>query len=155
MEFVSKEDIDAPIQNVFEMLSDFDGFERAALRRGAEVQRVDALEETGVGMAWDISFMLRGKLRELRLTMTEYDPPHGMVFAGGDKGIEGTVALELVAMSRTRTRMALRIALSATNLPGRLMLQSLKLGKTKMQSRFHLRMADFATELEERYKRTA
>ncbi|MDX1780113.1 MAG: SRPBCC family protein [Thalassovita sp.] len=155
MEFVSKEDIDAPIQNVFDLLSDFDGFERAALRRGAEVQRIDDLEQIGPGMAWDIGFMMRGKPRDLRLTLTEYDPPHGMVFSGGDKGLEGTVSVELVALSRTRTRMALRITLAATNLPARLMLQSLKLGKTKLQSRFHLRMADFATELEERYRRTA
>lgn len=155
MEFVSKEDIDAPIQQVFDMLTDFDGFERAALRRGAEVQRADDLLEPAPGMAWDIRFMLRDKLRDIRLTLTEFDPPNGMAFTGADKGLEGAITLELVALSRTRTRMELRAKLSATTLPARLLLQSLKLGKAKIETRFRLRMADFATELEDRYKRTA
>jgi len=155
MKFESKEDIDAPIQQVFEMLTDFDGFERAALRRGAEVQRVDELEEIGPGVAWDLSFMMRGKLRNIRLTLSEYDPPNGMLFIGGGQGLEGQLVLELVALSRTRTRMTLAIELSPTTLAARLVLQSLKLGRSKNQSKFHLPVADFANELKERYKRTA
>ena len=155
MEFVSKEDIDAPIQQVFEMLTDFESFERAALRRGAEIQRADDLQEPGPGMAWDISFMMREKLRNARLSLTEFDPPNGMVFSAADKGLEGVIGLELVALSRTRTRLVLRINLSATTLPARLLLQSLKLGKNKLETKFRLRMADFITELEERYKRMA
>lgn len=155
MEFVSKEDVDAPIQQVFEMLTDFEGFERAALRRGAEIQRVDDLQEPGAGMAWDISFMMRDKLREFRLTLTEFDPPNGMVLSGGNKGLESVIEVELVALSRTRTRMVVRTELSATTLSARLLLQSLKLGRNKLQSRFRLRVADFANEMEERYKRSA
>ena len=37
MKFSTKEDIDAPIDAVFDMLCEFDQFERAAMRRGAEV----------------------------------------------------------------------------------------------------------------------
>ena len=53
MKLATREDIDAPIEAVFEQLSDFDGFERAALRRGAEVRahrRAD--RHVGAGMAW-------------------------------------------------------------------------------------------------------
>ena len=56
MKFSTKEDIDAPIDAVFEMLCEFDQFERAAMRRGAEVQRVDQLAEPGVGMLWEAAF---------------------------------------------------------------------------------------------------
>ena len=38
MKLATREDIDAPIEAVFRELSDFDSFERAILRRGAEVE---------------------------------------------------------------------------------------------------------------------
>ncbi|MBR9651130.1 SRPBCC family protein [Thalassovita aquimarina] len=155
MELVSKEDIDAPIKQVFKMLTDFGFFERAALRRGAEVQRVDGRQDVGRGMAWIISVVLRGKLRNIRLTLTEYDAPNSMTFTGGEKGMDGMLKVDLVALSRKRTRMTVKIELSATTLPARLLLQSLKLGRNKMQSRFNVRLAEFAAELEERFSGTA
>lgn len=153
MNFSSKEDIDAPLEHVFEMMSDFEGFERAALRRGIEVQRADDLTAPGEGMAWDLSFMLRGKQREMRLTLVDYDAPQRMCFSGTSQGLDGTVDVDLVAMSRTRTRISIDIEMEANTLPARLLLQSLKLARNKMNKQFHVRMANYAAELEERYKR--
>ncbi|EKD59823.1 MAG: hypothetical protein ACD_54C01115G0002, partial [uncultured bacterium] len=43
MRFATKQDIEAPIADVFRLLSDFESWERAAMRRGAEVARTDKL----------------------------------------------------------------------------------------------------------------
>jgi len=63
MKFSTKEDIEAPIDVVFEMLCDFEMFERGAMRRSAEVQWTDIKTVRGVGMTWSAMFNLRGKRR--------------------------------------------------------------------------------------------
>jgi|TARA_B110000879_G_C10941741_1_gene420139 hypothetical protein len=67
MKFSTKDDIDAPIDVVFQMLCDFETFERAAMRLGAEVQRTDTKSTPGVGTAWRGTFSMRGKRRQVIL----------------------------------------------------------------------------------------
>ena len=77
MNFTTHKDIDAPIAFVFERVSNFDSYERQALRRGAEVARVDS-GVVRVGSAWDVAFTFRGKDRKLRATVAEITAPERM-----------------------------------------------------------------------------
>lgn len=89
MQFTGKEDIEAPIERVFEEITDFQGFERSALRRGADVRRTDKLKVPGVGMSWHAVFKLRGKQRKVDVTVAEYDPPNGIKLGVISPAIEG------------------------------------------------------------------
>ena len=155
MKFASREDIAAPIDAAFAMLTDFDGFERAAMRRGAEVQRTDTLREPGEGMSWNARFMLRGREREVAVTLGTYDPPNQMAFTGGSQGLEAGMVIDLVALSRQRTRMSVSLKLSPKTLSARLLVQSLKLARSNLNRKFHLRVADYAKDIEDRYTRMA
>lgn len=154
MQFSTKEDIEAPIDHVFAELSDFNAFERSALRRGADVQRVDNLKTVGPGMAWDISFRLRGKQREVKMALSEYTPPTGMIFTSRSTSMGGSMVLDLVALSRGRTRMGLTLNMEPRTLGARLLVQSLKLARSNLNKRFRLRCAEFAKDMEDRYKRS-
>ena len=155
MHFTAKEDIEGPIDRVFAMLSDFESYERAAMRRGAEVERTDKLRAPGVGMAWQARFKLRGRDRNVALTLAALDPPNGMRVDFGSQGLDGDMTIDLLAMSRNRTRMTLAIELRPKTLSARLMVQSLKLARANLTKRFALRVAEFAKDLEDRMRGAA
>lgn len=155
MKFSAREDIAAPIDQLFVALSDFESFERQAMRRGADVQRIDPLTQPGVGMRWNVAFTMRGKQRKMALELTRFDVPNEMVFDIKSQGVTGTFVVELLALSRSRTRMSIAIDLSPQTLAARLFIQSLKLAKSSLDKRFKLRVADYAKGLEERLQRSA
>jgi len=150
MKLATREDIDAPIEAVFRQLSDFDGFERAILRRGADVQRVDDLAAPGPGMAWKTSFSFRGRQREARIVLDDHLPPDRLRASVRSPGLEVDILIDLVAMSRTRTRMNFALDARPKSVPARLMIQSLKLARHSMSRRFRNRVSDFAADLEVR-----
>ncbi|MDD9705844.1 MAG: SRPBCC family protein [Paracoccaceae bacterium] len=153
MKFSAKEDIEAPIEQVFALVSDFAALERAALRRGAEVQRTDSLHKPGVGMSWTAAFMARGRQRKLDIVMTTYEPPHAMRFDSVAQGLHSNMTVELVALSRGRTRLSVDLELKPKSISARLFVQSLKLARNTLNKKFHLRMADYASDLEDRARR--
>ncbi|MHA6326071.1 SRPBCC family protein [Roseivivax sp. CAU 1753] len=152
MEFSHKEDIEAPLEQVFAELSDFDQIERSILRRGMQVARTDQLSEVGAGMAWAATFTFRGKPRDADITLTRYEPPTLMVFESTSGGLETRSIVECVALSRSRTRVSFDATLTPKTLSARLVVQSMKLAKGRIDRKFKARLAEAATELERRLK---
>ena len=148
MKFSTKEDIEAPIDVVFEMLCDFEMFERGAMRRSAEVQWTDIKTVRGVGMMWRAMFNLRGKRRQVDIEMVTLDQPHEMVLECKSPGLFTTMTAELVALSKTRTRVMVVFDIKPLNL----LLQSIKLAKASMTEKYKLRVVEFAKSMEERYE---
>lgn len=62
--------------------------------------------------------------------------------------------IELVALSPARTRLSVDVNLKPNSIPARLLVQSLKLARTNLNKKFHLRMADYARDIEERIRRS-
>lgn len=155
MKFSTNEDIEAPIDAVFEMFCDFESFERSAMRRGAEVQRVDNMAVPGVGMAWRAAFEMRGKPRQIELEMVTFERPHEIVLESTSPGMLGTTSFEMIALSRNRTRIKVELEIKPLNLSARLLVQSLKLAKNSLTKKFRLRVAEYAKGMEERYQQRA
>ncbi len=153
MELTTREDIEAPIAFVFQQVTDFQAFERQAMRRGADVRRRDSLPRPGKGSGWDVIFKFRGKDRRLAAEVTEFDAPNLMRLEIASGGITGVTVVELVPLARTRTRLTTRTDMSATGLSARLLLQSLRLAKGNLSRRLSARIAAFATDVEGRYAR--
>jgi hypothetical protein len=67
-------------------------------------------------------------------------------------GIDGAGQIELVALSRDRTRISVEFELKPTNLSARLLVQSLKLAKVSLTKRYKLRVAEYAKSIEDHHK---
>lgn len=151
MKFSTREDIEAPIDYVFGGVTDFQGLERQALRRGADVQRLDGASAPQQGSAWQIAFKFRGKDRKMTATIAKLEQPTMLQLATVANGIEGVTSVELVALSLNRTRVSMEIDLTPKSLSARLLLQSLKLAKNNLNRKFKQRIADFAETVEDAY----
>lgn len=150
MRFSTKEDIEATLIDTFMVLSEFEAYERAALRRGIDVRRVKDMMPVAAGMEWEATFSLRGSVRDINLTLAEYDAPNGFRFVSDSQGLEGVLEVSLIALSPNRTRMGVILDLTPKSLSARLLLQSLKLAKASLNNRFKSKTADFARSLEDR-----
>ena len=155
MKFSSKEDIEAPIGAVFAVLSEFESFERQAIRRGADIQRLGAIEPPHVGMGWQVGFSFRGRQRDLKVSLTEFEPDSRIAVTGEGDGLTGRMELELLALSPGRTRLSVAMTLEPKTLSARLLVQSLKLAKAKLSQKFKQRVAEFAALTEQRLGRAA
>jgi len=155
MKFSTREDIEAPIAYVYAQITDFQGFERQAMRRGADVQRIDGTGAINVGSAWDVAFKFRGKDRKMKASIATLESPTLLEINTVAAGLDGASSVELVALSRNRTRISVTVEMSPRSLSARLLLQSLKLAKNSLTRKFKLRVTDFAEEVELRYRKTA
>lgn len=155
MKFVAQEDIEAPIDAVFDAVSDFESFERSAMRRGADVVRTDGMASPAVGMGWRGRFKFRGRERDVQVVLARYDRPNGMTFDSIAQGMTGQFLIDLVPLSRSRTRMIVTLDLTPQTLSAKLFVQSMKLARNKLAKRYKKRVAVFAEGLEERHRRSA
>jgi carbon monoxide dehydrogenase subunit G len=149
MKLSCKEDVNAPIDEVFERLVDFDLWERAALRRGADVAR----NGTGAATAWDLAFTYRGKRRRLHLSLAEFKRPDRLSVDGRGANLEGRVTVEVLQMASRRTRMMVTLEVTPRTLVARLFLQSLRLGRRRIEARFRDRVRRLAAEIAGRASR--
>lgn len=150
MEFSSKEDINASVDEVFTILADIDAIERQALRRGIEVRRKTPHLSPEAGMAWQATFKFRGRKRTSDIVLSEFSPASRMVFDSATGGLETRFEVDLMELSRVHTRGTTTATLVPKTLSARLLVQSMKLAKSKIARRYAVRMAQFARDVEER-----
>jgi len=151
MKFSTREDIEAPIDFVFAAVSDFDTIEKQILRRGVKVRRVEQGGPQGEGMAWEARVPFRGRMRDVTAHVTAMEPPTAYRVASVTGGINGDLGVELVALSRQRTRLVVGLEITPSTLSARLLVQSMKFAKGNLQKRFARRVAKYAAALSERY----
>ena len=147
MNLTTREDIDMPIGEVFEAVTDFERFERRLMRRGIDVLRDDTVPPPNAGAKWRISANWRGKPYEIDAELISVETPDGFALEAHSSGLICVGVVDLVALSRARTRLLISLDIRATSFSSKLLLQALRFGGGSASSRFRAYVQQFAREL--------
>lgn len=147
MKLSTREDIEAPLDRVYAAVTDFEAFERQMLRRGIEISRDEETPPTAPGATWAASLSWRGRPQRIEAELVSVEPGQGYAIESHSGGLICLGVVDLVQLSRTRTRLFISLDLRATTLSSRLLIQSLRLAKRTIERRFKARVADFAKGL--------
>jgi uncharacterized protein YndB with AHSA1/START domain len=139
MKFSTRADVEAPAEEVFAAFADFPRFVRLAEKRGA---RVEARAAAVFG--WAARFDWNGKARELQGEVVRLDPPRGFAAEMRAGGLDGTLEVEVTPLEAARARVRVAMEWRPRTMAGRILLQSLKLVKGRLDDRFAARVAEFA-----------
>ena len=102
------------------------------------------------GMAWDMAFDLRGKRRELRLDVTQFDRPEKIVILGRSEPLDVSIEMTVIALTRSKSRLMFEVEVKPRNMRARLMLQTARLGKAQLDRKFAERVGKFLGDLTSR-----
>jgi hypothetical protein len=151
MKLSGRADIEAPLTFVFDVLSDFEFWERAAMRRGADVHRTDKRKSPGPGMSWMIRFGWRGRERQLHMKLAAMEAPTLIALTGDGPSVEIAVNIDAMELSAKRSRIIVQSVVKPRTLAARLFIQSLKLARKKVNQRYETRLKTLAHLIETRY----
>jgi hypothetical protein len=153
MKLAAKYDIEAPVDFVYREVSDFGAWERMAVRRGADVTRIDKLTKPGPGLEWLVKFGAKDRSTRIKLTQAK---PSSRLTIFIESGIaDGEIIIELLDLAATRTRMEVKLDVKPKTFAARLYMQTLRLSRKKVEATYSQRVAQLAVEMEDRYRRPA
>jgi hypothetical protein len=155
MKLMVKQDVEAPVAFVYKVLTDYDGWERSAMRRGADVNRTDKLRQPGPGMTWIAKFFYRGKDRTVTIRVDAMDGPGHLAIAMFSPVVEASCKMDLLELAAKRTRMHVEMDTKPKTFGAKLYFQSLKLAKARVERNVQKRFMTLAAEIEERFQREA
>ncbi|MCA0044389.1 SRPBCC family protein [Celeribacter litoreus] len=151
MKFSTRKDIEAPAEYVFAQITDFDAFERQAMRRGVELTRKSPAQARGVGASWVLKVPFRGKVRDMTAEITEMDAPNVLKGLAVSGGLNMEMTAELVPLSPRRTRLTFGYDVRPKSLTARILVQSVKFAKGTLQKRFEKRVATYCQQVSDQY----
>ena len=155
MKLAAKHDVEAPAAFVFAQLADFEGWERAAMRRGADVMRIDNLRSPGPGMTWNCQFRYGGKDRKIAIRLDTITPTSSLALTGTAVPVDALLQIEILDLTTRRTRIDVRLEIRPKTIAARLYIQTLRLARSRVERGFSQRIAQLAVEIEDRFKRSA
>jgi hypothetical protein len=154
MKLTAKTDLDIPAAAVFARLTDHAAWEREAVRRGIEVERPADMPLSGIGAGWRIRAPYRGKMRKLLIRIEDMVQDQRLGFKIDSPSAEADAVVEVLMLSPRRTRLRVMVDVRPKTLAARLFLNTIRLAKGRVQSRFEQRLARLGQHIKDSHNRS-
>jgi hypothetical protein len=135
VKFRVADDVEAPIDWVWEGFTDFAAIEADIRARDAELSRVGDWKEAALGVAWRGSVPVRGKVRTIEARISGFVPEEHLLVESRVGGMDCTYEVVFAPLSAEVTRVSVTLELKASTLSARLLLQTLKIARRKVIQR--------------------
>lgn len=143
MKFSTRLDADVPAQVFYDHVCDFGRAQRLLSRSNVVMRRLSPAEASGVGICWYIDFRWQRRDRRLRLDVTDYDRPERLSLRGGSDQFQIAIDMVVVALARNRSRLLFDFNVKPLNMRARLLIQTARLGRARLQRRFDRVVKEF------------
>ena len=144
MKFSAQEDVKLPQADVFARLSNFDTFERIALKRNVRVSQISQNNPNEDTLGWNCKFKVRGRLRDVEIRLIEFDEPNSLKFHAVNPALHARLEIDVIPLSRVQTRIQVVSVLKPKTLVARLLVQPMKLARSKFNKHFQSRVGKLA-----------
>ena len=155
MKFSTQKTVRIPSEDLFAAFRDFETFEQLLVARGAEVQRTDDGDGTGLGMSWDVVFTYRGKRRTASGVVSALFHGENMTIDMTNDDMDGQFEVIVEKVTAQKSRIQVDLEVIPKTISTRLLLQSLKLAKYRMTKKFVNRIRKYCDKVERTYNTAA
>lgn len=148
MKLSTREDISAPVATVFEAVTDFERFRRHLLSKGFQV---NGLPQQGLpvqGSTWHSKYQWRGRGYDIESRLVSFENDQGFAIESQGKGVVCLTVVDLIELAKQRTRLSVSLKLKPTTLASRLLIQSVRIAKPRLNKKLKSRVSNFAAEFE-------
>jgi len=153
MKFETTEDIDAPQDFTFARFTDYIRYEKMAHSYGADLRRVGGFAEVSEGATWRGSIPIKGRTRGVEAAVTEYTPSDYARVDTTVGGMNVVFEMRFEPLADEKTRLIAVAELQARTLAARLVIQSAKLARKRVQARITSKIVALANEYEDAWRR--
>jgi len=153
MKFETIEEIDAPRDFTFARFTDYTRYENLARSYGADLRRVGGFVEVSEGATWRGSIPIQGRTRGVEAEVTKYSPADYARIDTAVGGMNVVFEMRFEPLADEKTRLIAVAELQAKTLAARLVIQSAKLARKRVQAKITSKIVALANEYEDAWRR--
>lgn len=148
MKFVNHTEVRRSAEAVFTYISKLDALEERARAGGVKVMRLSGDGALTPGTEWEVEGRFAGADRKVEIRLERVKVPSSLIFKNKTGGTEVDFEVQVLPQAANRTRLRTITDMKARSLSARLILQSMRLIRPRINGRIDSALGKLAKRIE-------